>query len=615
MRLAVRAVVLALLGGVMFAAAPSLGADTVTQSLSLPYGLSIQGANGQATVYIPVPAGATPRSITGTIESTYNYDGVINLVVGGRRGAQVDARTGGRIDVALRPSDVGADGSIELSMAVALRSQEDCFADDTAQATLRRAAFNVDTSAKPPSTIAEFLSKGVESYTVVVPQDSSDSLGSAALTAVSALAHAFPTPTTVALSEESGGPATSRAGSDPLQRRVVLEENTSSTNKLELRQGELVVSGDGQALLRAAVALGDPNTAIIDADSAEDVSSAIDFSELEGQQQLSALGMQPVRLKGLGRVSSQVLINQSMFGHPIEQLSGVIAGRITPLPDGGQGRVDLLWNGNIVSSANMTGSTGMNLPFKVPTELMARDNTLEIAMSYVPPGGKCYPRGLEAEFTADPELSAVTGAAGQSLAPGFERFPQVLAAEVPTWLVGSGTLAQAGGLVASLQSANAQQVSYRIEGGEPPDGATSGLIVGADEALASTLQAPVNGTENTQVTSDDMPDFQARLSEPYGVLQGFESGGADLVMLGGSDSTARQQDSLALFAQERPQQWLNLNGSAYVQFSAGEPIEVTVKPPPGPSQTQWQLIVGVVLVIVCVVALIIWLWRRPSGDS
>ncbi len=599
------------------AAAPIPGLPE--ESARLPFTLSLQGANGRSEVLAPVPEGANPVRLTGVIKSNYNYPGTVTIDVAGRRGAVVDATTGGPVDIALEPSDV-LDGTIAIVMYVRLTSEEDCFADDNATATLTDARLVYQYQPDPATTIGTFLSPGIAQYTVVVAPDATAGAQSAALNAVAALTYRYPDPTEVELLVTNDPPAATFQ-----ERVVVIEESPSAAataNTLTVAGGALTIAGGEQGLNSAAIALGSDSIALIDQATVSDVSADAQFTVRSDQVSLAELGIATWQTEGIGRNTADVSINQPAFGQELESLTIELVGSLTPVADGGQGRVDLLWNGQLLNSVEMAEATALKRTLTIPPNLLRRDNTLSLEMSFIPPGGKCFPRGIEGRVDIDTENSTVTPVTGTSVAPGFERFPQVLAPDAPVALGTSGdpadALSQAGLLVAAVQSAGSQQYTFQAVDTEAMAAAsTAGLLVGGDPNTAATFKAPLQESTLTSLGEPD-PVFAAALSAPFASLQAYADGDRDLVLLadfGDQPTAPTLATALAAYANESPQRWTKLEHQVVVMGGDEKAVASTFAQPVEPDKSRTLLIATLVGFGLVALIVLLWLWRRPRGPA
>lgn len=607
---------------------PALAADSATVSVApLPYTPAIRGAGGQSSVIVTLPTGGVPSRLTGTIRSTYDHDGDIVVTVNGRRAAQVPAREGGDVDAALTDDDI-SNGQIVIGMYADLVPTEDCFVDQNSTASLVGGSIGYSHPVEAPTTIGGFLSNGLSSVTVQVGANASPQEQAAALDAVAALVHRFRPPTVVRLVASDAQPT-----GDFLRRTVLVQAamdtatDTSSDapkgGRLEVVGGEFLrVTAPPDELASTTVALADPALALAQVPSLDHVTGTADWAPVTGPSTLAALGVAPVSLSGVGKVTAVVGVGQPAFGGSLSGLTMTLNGVITPLPPGATGRVDFLWNGVLTASRDMTDDTALSQTLDIPAEQLQRDNTLSIELSYVPATGKCTPPPLPARLDIDPRLSTVKPTFGTSVGPGFQRFPQVLGAVVPVAFGPAGTtpqlVQQAGDLVSGLAAATPEQLVTSIVSVDTiANGDGPGLVLGADGALTQRLEAPYSVGGVVEVR-DTTSSFTAELTGPLALGQAFAQGNRDLVLLGpipdsaGSPALALTDDFGRRVATD-PARWSALTGRIMALGATGQLEEIPLPPPPTAGiNTASLLTIALIATGLLIACVIVWSWLRPK---
>jgi hypothetical protein len=588
----------------------------VESRVSLPYVLTITGSNGVATIAGELPDEARPTQFSGRIVANYTSPGTVSVFVGARRAAQVDAATGGPVRFALSPAEL-VDGAVELTMAVALKPQRECFAEKDAFASLEGGEIAFRHPTTPPRTIGTFLSGGVASYQVVIPERPTDPEVEAALDAVAALTYRFPLPTRVTLLAAKAPPKPTY-----LDRVVVINQVDSAPESVMAldQSGALRISGPAQSLVPAAIALGDSNTTLLQTTRATAVRGTPDFRVVTGAISLGSLGQRPIAMSGVGQVQSTLRIGQPTFGQQVGQFDFRLVGSMATIPRGAEGRVDFLWNGSLAKSVQLSEVSALDVRLSFQGPQVRRNNNLVVQLSYVPVDG-CITENLPARVDIDPWRSTVMATEGSSVPAGFERFPQAFPGVVPVAFGSNGTrpalLAQAGELVASLQSADTQQLVAEVTDQAPSDQYRVGVLVGGDGRTAAELQAPVSGNGSVAIGSDGS---QLTVTDgPYGALQAFEQGGRNLVVLAGIAPTGQSQPAadaraaaLATVANASPDRWTSLTGQALLLGDSGVPTAVATRPPaPTSGWTPTPLFFAVVGAALLVAGALFWRWWRP----
>lgn len=556
-----------------------------------PYTLSVQGGYGSAEVVVPVPEGTAPIRLRGTIDSSYSTPGDLVITVNGRRAASVPAVGGGPLTVDLAASDV-VDGGITIGLRAALQPHQDCWQDDQAVATLTDPVLRLDADPPAPTTIAEFLAAGSPAYVIAVPSQPTPAEQQAGLDAVLALRHLFPDQTSVTLVTTDDPQPTS-----PRSRTLVVTENGTGGNSLAVQDGRLLVSGDAAGLPAAAISLADPNTGLLDLASVTDLPGTAAYDPVTDTASFARLGISDLAVSGIGRVAQTVPLAQAWFGAPVKQLIVDLQATATPVLAGQQGRVNVLWNDELIASQTLTTDSRVGLRFTVSALQLRNVNDLTLELQYQPAGGDCRTVPLPGKVEVDVDNSTITPTFGASVGPGFQRFPQSFGAEIPVAVVGSVTQALpniASLLAAATASSPQQYVVTLADVADLPDG---GVAAGVTAEQADAFGAPL---------PSDTHEFAAGQSGDYAALQAFQSGQRDLIVL--SDQPAEPAQILATWPTAAG--WSTLTGQVYVT-SGGLP-EAFETPSTAPDKQTPQLIAAGVTSAVLLMALALWLWRRPK---
>lgn len=608
------------------------GSGVAIDAVSLPFTPTIKGAGGQATVALTLPDGATPVRFTGLIKSTYAYDGTIVVTINGRQVADVPALTGGAINASASEADVDS-GVLVIGMYASLLPREDCFVDENSVATLTDAFVTYGHPVTAPTTIGSFLSQGLTDLTVQIPARPTQAEQVAGLDAVAALAHRFRPPTVVSLLASDSAPS-----SDFLHRTVVVRQSSPQAagtgpqatvgGTIELSDsGYLVVTGSADALASTAVALADRALALVEGTTVTNVSATADWSPATGKSSLADLGVGTVSLSGVGRVQSVFGVGQPSFGQSLSDVAINLRGVVTPLPPLATGRIDVLWNGTLAASRDMSDDTAVDIKFGIESDQLNRDNTVTVILSYVPPSGGCAPPPLAARLDIDATLSTVTPSFGDSVKPGFDRFPQVLGATIPLAIGPAGRLpellGQAGDLVSALSSATPEQLTVSILTPEQFSKADfAGVMVGADASSTQALGAPYAVGDVIEVR-DQTSRFSASIKGPLALAQAFNDGTRDVVLLGpvpSNPSDAGSSVAIGLttaFTEEvavSPLRWSALTGRVMAMGATRElqPIPLP-EPGDGSPSALSLLVIGLVITAAILVALLVWSRKRPHA--
>lgn len=586
-----------LLGAILLATlgtASTAHADTAP----FPYSLSIRGGYGSAEVLVPVPTGTTPTRLSGRITSSYSTPGDIVVTLNGRTAARVPAIEGGRFTVDVRGDDV-VDDAVPVGLRAALEPDADCLRDDQAVATLQDPVLRLDAAAPAARTIADFLSPATSGFTVVIPAEPTPTEQAGGLDAVLALRHAFPPTTTVGLTATDSAPATT-----PGARVVVVEQTENPGNALTVLDGRLLITGAGQDLSDAAVALADPNVTLLNQPSISDVRGSADYNPLSEESDLRSAGVESLTVTGVGTVSQTVPIPQALYGQPVSQLIVGLRGAATPVLPGQQGRVNVRWNDELVSSQALTEDSRVSLDFTVAAADLLATNYMALELQYQPAGGDCSNPPLPGTVEIDVRSSTLTASFGVSEPPGFQRFPQSFGASIPVWLADPdpASVTNAADILAAATATSPLQ--YTVELVDRDTVADrGGLAVGVSAQDADSLGAPLPEEQ-------DGADFPAGSNTPYAALQAFQNGRDDVITL--SAQPADQARDLATWPLTQQGGWPGLAGQAYVMSAASNEPEPFATRDTTPDKQTPQLIAAAVITAVLLGALFVWLRRRPK---
>jgi hypothetical protein len=188
------------------------------------------------------------------------------------------------------------------------------------------------------------------------------------------------------------------------------------------------------------------------------------------------------------------------------------------------------------------------------------------------------------ELTVDTTGSKLTAERGHSLKPGFARFPQVLGSTLPIAFDDGATAQEntisAAALAFALQRDSAGLLDVRLtDAAGLLDSSDSGLLVGATAETAEKVAAPLRLAGFRTVAARDI-EFGVSTTAPYGVLEGFEQNGRNLLLLGGwapdnatgATTAGTLQGNLAAHVQQQPGGWSALSRNLLVTQTTGDPV-------------------------------------------
>jgi hypothetical protein len=540
----------------------------------------LAGQNEQ-TLVVPVTAGLEPTRVTGTIAVSGKPEGTVRATVNGRVILEANAATNIALDAAVSNADVTAQ-QLTVGLQFIPATQTMCVVSN-ATATLNNVVVDFSGTAKVPTTVGEFFPASIPAVVLPVPADPGADVSAAIMTASAAMSQRYPDAavTVVSEAELAAGTAGLPAGSRILS--VVADQGETST-KLGTSAGlpQLILSGHDEPLRTAARALASDKTALAVTSSVTGLTSALPAAP-GLTQSLKDLGSTTLKLSGYGTPESYVGVTQSQFGGPVSSVKVQLKGTHTAVPDNAQAQISVFWNDYLLSSKNLDGGDTFTVDADVPAGQLQAKNGLRIRLAALPAGGDCTgPAGvMPMEVTLDTAGSTLTAVRGGSTKAGFARFPQAFGQSVPVAFADGNAQANtvnAASLIASLQRDSATLLDTRVVGVDTLAGSSeSGLVVGATAEVANKLSAPLRLAEFRTISPSDV-EYGVGTTAPFGVLEAFEQGGRDLLLLGAwapeGDSAAAStlQASLASHVSGVEGGWASLSRNLLVTQPSGTPV-------------------------------------------
>ncbi|MDR6986542.1 hypothetical protein J2Y66_001012 [Paenarthrobacter nitroguajacolicus] len=558
------------------AAAPTQGATLQSSS-------SVSALAGQAEqiLVVPVTAGLEPTRVRGTIVVSGKPEGTVRASVNGRVILESNAAANIPLDAAVTAADMtGQQLSVGLQFVPATQSM--CVVSN-ATATLNNLVVDFSGAAKAPTTVGEFFPASVPAVVLPVPAEPGADVSAAIMTASAAMAGRYPD---AAVSVVPDAELETRAANLPAGSRIlsVVADPGETSTKLGTAAGlpQLILSGHDDQLRTAARALASDKTALAVTSSVTGLTSALPAAP-GLVQSLKDLGSSTLKLSGYGTPESYIGVTQSQFGGPVSSVKVQLKGTHTAVPDNAQAQLSVFWNDYLLSSRNLDGGDTFTVDAEVPAGQLQSRNGLRIRLAALPAGGDCTgPAGvMPMEVTLDTAGSTITAVRGGSTKAGFARFPQAFGQSVPV-AFGDGNAqsntVNAATLLASLQRDSATLLDTRVVVLDTLAGSSeSGLVVGATADVANKLSAPLRLAEFRTISPDDV-EYGVGASAPYGVLEAFEQGGRDLLLLGAwapeGDAAAGSvlQASLSSHVSGVEGGWASLSRNLLVTQPSGTPV-------------------------------------------
>ncbi|MDO9484447.1 MAG: hypothetical protein Q7K25_00070 [Actinomycetota bacterium] len=600
-------VVLALtlsLSAFSLSAANALNGSPTTANgvIQLPFAQIVTFGDGAdpTILRLPVPAGLTPVRIVGNLSSTLKRVADVTAVptpatVSRPRVTHVAVgKSSVPLNASLSQAEI-VDGFVSLALDVTDPPDEGfCAAGDPGKVTLAEIALEVSGEPVTPTSPANFVDTSTEQVRVVIPDDASSTQMSAGLNAVASLTAAFRSQARVRLFTSKS--VALEAPLSPIRGRLVTisdgpEEVVTTVVTKPGGVPTLELKGSGAGLPRAASALGSMFISLADTPLTTGLTQTL--NQVAGlTQPLEDLGAgETLALTGYGKSIGSVTVPQAAFGGPISAAVVNLHATQTVVPAEVLSSVNIFWNDFLVASYSaISKETALDFDIAIPSTRMRSSNSLRFEYTAVPRQGGCTgPVGLlPMGLYVDTKATTVVGQRGQSLDPGFPRFPQVLADSLPvafsTGLPTSAAATSAGDLVAGLQTVNPRQLDVSVVEAEAfIEDCDTGLFIGGTAEDATALAAPVRLSQFR--TFDGLAlEFGVGADSPVSVLEAFARNSCNVLMLAAWAPTAQEagQVDLALEVARYPVDsefgWSALYGSMLVGLpDRTEPVQLGTK--------------------------------------
>ena len=395
--------------------------------------LELRGANAEARVDIPMPAGVTATRVSGQIGAAVNItSGHVDVLDGrgtalGRIPVPVDSpNVAFTVDTSLAET-----GNSVLTLIFVLRSANpptDTCAP-TPSVTLSGLSTGLEGRSPFPYTVAEFLPPYLDAITIWTGPDPSADQQQAALTLTAVLTQTYrPIPVRVEIDTSNR----TSAGDIPGRRVITIREGPQAGIEVEnagTPQAVLAITGRGAELSNQTALFLDRRSAL-----AQSRSAAINSASNQITPTSSIMTFEQLGIAVSASVSGTTTVYAGFDGAafavgPIESASVNLRARYTPIADD-QSSV-LIRSGTYVLATERLGSSGfLELTFDVPPQAINSDIGMALELQYFSAGGGeaggCAPLNNRMTFAVDPRstVEVIPGAADS----GFASLPAAFTA-------------------------------------------------------------------------------------------------------------------------------------------------------------------------------------------
>jgi hypothetical protein len=585
----VRPLALAAATTTALAAVVLLPASSSAEDAAVPGELSTTAVN-TTRLDVPVPAGVTPRAISGVLTMPEVVDdGVVTFRVNGRVAQSVPSALYAKVRIPVTAADVIADGTIGLTVSSQGPAIQDLCRPAAGEASFRKVVLVYGGTEQPPTTLATFFPPASAGIDVVIADEADDELLEAGIAAVAALSSRYPAGTDIRLTPASEAEPTGVAS----ERVVVIAEGRPGEITTDVTAEPdgvptLTIAAVGEDLGDAARALalpqGGDTLQLADDPDAEGLTGQIGQREPDLELSLADAGAAELALSGYGTTSQLVTLPQDAFSSPVSSIAVHLEGAHSAVPDPDRARLDVRMNGELVGSKVLDETGALEMDFTVPAGRLRSVNELQLVLSALTPDGLpcAAPGSPPIEVDLDTQGSTLTAEAGATGTRGFQLFPQVFRSSVPVAIRAEGAGRFAGAqdasrLISTLQRAAAYPLDVQLV---PADAFIaddrSGVIVGATSADATSLEAPLKLSSIRLLDQQDS-SFEVASQEPYAVLESIEVDDRHVLMLGGwspGDEAAPRLLSSKVVGFLETAGWASLDGDLLLTDESAEPFTV-----------------------------------------
>lgn len=580
-----------------------------------------------------VPQGLTPSEFTAVLDLPVKLRyGAIDVTQGPRTLGHIELpadSTSSRIVVPLSGVQVFGNWASITMTATAIPPEGYCF-DPDFPFRYDEGAISFSGSEVEPDGVAGFLPSVLHQLTIGIPARPSRSESEAAvqLTAEVAYRYGGQIPNIVVVPLPDG--ATTLGGQTaPMERRVVITEGPDKGISLIDTPGSpsLLISGPGGELTNQVNLLGDDAQAYAFAPKVEAAQLPEGQKFLSDSFTLASLD-RPELLTAALWPWVGVTLDQTKFGHPLENVRVHLLGSHTPLPRDVGGEVSVTVDGRTVEHWPSAEDGLIDRWVDIPDRLLRRTTKIELSVRTTGYVGEC---GGYSPITlrVDDDTELHTERATSPILQGFQSLPQSL---MPVIQIGLGTdsfgdTVRASQIMAGLQRSSAEplkttvtDLKQAIDSGKPSvlissqgwDAKAISLPFSVDQGRVEVASRDAEGKSATLVLDKDLR---------YGSLQTVFDGKRTL-LVASSNGAPEQLDAALVWLAGKRGRWASMDGRAVIAIAGKEPLtipnpNIELEAPLGNPETplKWWAIGGGLITVSALGAATILrrLWRDDKA--
>lgn len=627
----------ALTAGVLLAglAAPaSVSARVVLDStlLGMSEAIVFQERADEVGFPIPVPAGLSPRLLTGTVQTPVDLQsGHLEAWSGNLLLARVPldgAEDFVRVELPLDKATV-RDGEADVTLRTVLTSRGEACPDWTDRSLeLLDSEVVYDGEPERPQVLADFLPPVLERLEIYLPDPPSRVEVQAAteLATSASFEYGRRGMEIEVLSLDAGRPATA----SPFTRRVeVREAGETRVDLVEDSVPTVSITGDPDSLATQArvVSTGLGTLAVADAVTLEGPLPAA--RALLTRATLDELDIGSVSARGLGSVTARFGVDQTEIGAVTGDVTLSLQGMYTPPPSDRSGLVVVTADGVVLDSWVADQAGMIDRTVTIPAAAVNRYTDVAVTLQTAGAGAACgVLQPLTMLINGDTSIEI-----GQSSTPaprGFESLPQAL---MPSLRVAASTdglpdVARAITIVSTLQTLSRRPLHPEwVSVDELVSGRVPGVLVSSD-GTPDGLTLPVELTGGRTFEVVDAPGEESASIRFYddvdfASLQVVQDGDR-AVLVASSTSGSGELDRTLDWLDGAPGRWGELRGNVLFTAPDRDPVALSTADPLGASSddsaegssVSAALIVGGVAVVAGIaLAGILWVATRGGRSG
>lgn len=538
-------------------------ANTGEDSFELRSNYSIASNTIEQQIRVPLPQGVTPVAVTGTLLTSPNLNGRVEVLTHNQVIETVFTNTEESNYELTFPAGLGdiEDGALVFSLRYLTADITDpsqmCLISNFGSVRFTEITVHTEGTEARPTSISDFFGSAVREIAVLIPENPEPAVQEAALNVAAAVNHRYGQETVVSvtttLSDERAVQPTAIGG----RLIEILPGSGEVTTVLSERDGIslLTLQGDPEKLSAAAVALGSDFLGALDTTQVGSLSDTLEFGE-QLRRTFADLGNPGPVLSGLGQSQFFIQVDQSAFGTSVSGINLQLSGVHSRIPDSISATLSIYWNNLLIESMVLEQNESNKITnlIEIPDTRLQQSNSLRMQLDAVPRGSSSSTNAfggldcggvlsiLPIEVAFDGNASVFEGIPGQSLEQGFQRYPQVFGNVLPVALSGISQTAEAitdtAVLIGALQKINPRQLTIKVVSVEEFfETSLSGLMVGATTEEVDALKAPLRMASFRAIDAKH-EDFGAEVTQPYAALQAFENNGRNVLLLSSWAPTA-----------------------------------------------------------------------------